>query len=632
MHTLLLFWLAFSLSHTEKQLSIPDKMMFCDVEVTITEGAKQKLRNYKKKLYENPKYFNEAVDRGDTYLPFVEEALKDGGLPDDLKYLTIQESNLFADAKSSANAVGFWQFKEDAAKENGLRVTPFIDERKHIFRSSQAAVKYLRRSNKDFNHWLYAIICYYEGQTGAIKYTEPNIYGTKTLTIDENTHWYLLKTIAYKLAYEDALKITLQPQTWLQPLSVTGPITTEELAKRNNITIEQFNKWNKWLLANEIPEGEMCTYYVPRTDLYIGHTPDPTKLILIAAKNTPAPKPTPPTVTTPAPAPAPVMPAPAPSPAIVAKSANETHAPSTNVPPAVSTVTTPIKPVMVPGSKTPLSLNYLTEGSYALIDIEDDLYYGLDAKEGGFSSEYVVYDGTILLADLALLYNKRYSEILQWNALIAGEEPAKGTVIYLQKGNKSQFHVIKEGETMAKIAAKHHTSANKLYKKNSLPKKGALIYIGQRLYLKDIRPKNEKLVILKNKYWANQMGTARGNENSSSQPASISPQATPPAPKPIVSEPSIPTPTPSEPINKPLVEEPPKVVPKPIVSSTAIEEAPKEEMTSRWLEHTVIAGETLWKISVKYQTKVEIIKKVNNLTSDTLVPGQILKIFTTKPE
>ncbi len=617
MHTFLLFWLTFSLSHTAEQNSVPDKMMFCEVEVSITEGAKQKLRNYKKKLYENPKYFNEAVDRADTYLPFVEEALKDSGLPDDLKYLTIQESNLFADAKSSANAIGFWQFKDDAAKENGLKVTPFVDERKHIFRSSQGAVKYLRRSNKDFDHWLYAIICYYEGQTGAIQYTDPTLYGKKTLTIDENTHWYLLKTIAYKLAYEDALKITIQPQMWLQPITVTGPVTTEELALKNNMSVEQFNKWNKWILLSQIPENEMFTYYIPRTDLYIGHTPDPTKLAVLAAKKNPIPPK--PALTTP-----PVA-IPTPSAAIVAKSPNEVKLSPT---PPLTTAPAPV--VMMPvdlTSKEALPISALTEGTYALIDIEDDLYYGLAAKEYGFSPEYVIYEGGILLADLALLHNKRYSDILQWNALIASEEPLKGSVIYLQKANKAQYHVVKTGETVNKIASKHHTSAQKIYKKNNISKKDGHIYIGERLYLKEVRPKNEKLIILKNRFWANQMGTPRGNDNSNTQPATISPQPVATPPSFVVKPTPIPTPPPVVVPKPAAVEEAPKPV---VTSSTAIEEPETSPQTSRWLEHSVVAGETLWKISVKYQTKVEIIKKVNNLTSDVLFPGQVLKIFTTQ--
>ena len=61
----------------EQPTKVPDTTVFCGIEITIEEGAKDKIREIKKKLYENPTYFNAAVDRGDTYLPFIEEALKD---------------------------------------------------------------------------------------------------------------------------------------------------------------------------------------------------------------------------------------------------------------------------------------------------------------------------------------------------------------------------------------------------------------------------------------------------------------------------------------------------------------------------------------------------------------------------
>ena len=43
-------------------------------------------------------------------------------------------------------------------------------------------------------------------------------------------------------------------------------------------------------------------------------------------------------------------------------------------------------------------------------------------------------------------------------------------------------------------------------------------------------------------------------------------------------------------------------------------------------EHTVIAGETLYALSVRYKVKVEEIKKINNLTTDALKEGMVLRI------
>lgn len=201
----------------EQPTKVPDTTIFCGIEITIDESAKEKIRDIKKKLYENPTYFNAAVDRGDTYLPFIEEALRDLNVPDDIKYVAMQESNLFPAAVSTSNAVGFWQFKEDAAKESGLVVNAFIDQRKHVYLSSLAAASYFAKANRTYDNWLYSIISYYEGVTGVVDYTDPKYYGKKQMTIDDKTHWYLLKSIAYKLTYEDALKLTYQPTVWLHP-------------------------------------------------------------------------------------------------------------------------------------------------------------------------------------------------------------------------------------------------------------------------------------------------------------------------------------------------------------------------------------------------------------------------------
>lgn len=568
-----------------KPSEVPGITTFCGVEITITEKGKEKIREYKKKLYENPVYFNAAVDRGDTYLPFIEEALADIGAPDDLKYLAMQESNLKADAVSTSNAVGFWQFKEDVGKEAGLKINEKVDERKHIYRSSIAAASYISRVNRNYDNWLYAIISYYEGTTGSVNYTSVENYGKKTMVIDENTHWYLLKTIAYKLTYEDALNITFQPNLWLEPVAVTGPASAKEIASKYNLSEEVFLEYNKWILSKEIPSGELFTCYIPHTsDLYRNHTPDPNKAF--AGKEIVSTK-------------------------VVPKVKSEPNAPPVNPEVQPSPV---IPPSFVPVSKekdASLVIDLQPE-RYVEINLEDDLYYGEEAMLSDVRPEYILYNGNQSLQDLALYFGITYTNLMNWNGTSVNQEPKKGSIVYLQKPKKSRFHIVEEGESLVTIAKQHRTSVSKIQKKNRMDKNDFKIYRGQRLNLKESVNKNDKIIILTHNLWKTVAVNTPVQQTDSPFPA---PAVTdlPEKKNTLVSPQSV------------------TVAMDTIIVRDTIFPNPSP-LKSRWLEHTVAANETLWAISQKYKSTVDIIKKANDLKSDALSPGQKLRIFTTLPD
>src|SRR5674476_697749 len=95
---------------------------------------------------------------------FIDNILTQYGLPKELKYLAVIESNLNSNATSWVGARGPWQFMSYTAKDYGLQVNGFIDERTDYFKSTNAAARYLLSLYKDLKDWLLVIAAYNGGE------------------------------------------------------------------------------------------------------------------------------------------------------------------------------------------------------------------------------------------------------------------------------------------------------------------------------------------------------------------------------------------------------------------------------------------------------------------------------------
>lgn len=95
-----------------------------------------------------------------VYFPIFEQELDKAGLPLELKYLSIVESALNPRARSRAGAVGLWQFMLWTAKSYGLKINSYVDERRDPYKSTVAAVAYLKDAYEEFGDWLLAIASY----------------------------------------------------------------------------------------------------------------------------------------------------------------------------------------------------------------------------------------------------------------------------------------------------------------------------------------------------------------------------------------------------------------------------------------------------------------------------------------
>lgn len=104
--------------------------------------------------------FSTWLERSGKYRPIIASALGAEGLPRDLEALVFIESGFWPTAKSSAGAVGLWQFMPATARAYGLTVNSEYDERRSIWRSSEAAAKHLSDLHARFKSWDLALAAY----------------------------------------------------------------------------------------------------------------------------------------------------------------------------------------------------------------------------------------------------------------------------------------------------------------------------------------------------------------------------------------------------------------------------------------------------------------------------------------
>jgi membrane-bound lytic murein transglycosylase D len=240
---------------------VPHKMDFAGITLTIRDDARREIQKEVNALTQSPKHYSIKAERAKTYFPIIEKVFREEQLPDDFKYLALQESALIADAVSTSNAVGFWQFKDFTAIEMGLRVDKEIDERLNIVASSRAAARYIIKNNDFFDNWIYALQSYQMGAGGVMKSVNDTQAAAKHMEITSHTYWYVKKYLAHKIAYEPAVKGKGQTDVLVYENSNGKSIAA--LAKEISIDEAALRTYNKWTKSGNVPSDRIYQVLIP---------------------------------------------------------------------------------------------------------------------------------------------------------------------------------------------------------------------------------------------------------------------------------------------------------------------------------------------------------------------------------
>ena len=192
-------------------------------------------------------YLQKMKQWGLPYFNLIETVLQQYGLPKELKYIAVIESNLSTAATSYKGAGGPWQFMPYTARDFGLKVNKYQDERRDYYKSTHAAARYLLTLYRELHDWL-LVMAAYNGGLGrvnyAIKKSRSKNFWNLQYYLPEESRTYVKRFIATHFIMEG-----------------TGGITTSEESSDNtsiktNNPIENFTQ-NKTTKAPELNAEEL---------------------------------------------------------------------------------------------------------------------------------------------------------------------------------------------------------------------------------------------------------------------------------------------------------------------------------------------------------------------------------------
>jgi len=194
---------------------IPNSIYFCEEKINLRDPfIRESVEREFYSLLNKQGQIQLYLKRLGRYANLIENHLKQEGLPDDLKYLSVHESALLPTIRSRSRAVGLWQFMSSSAQLYGLKVNRFFDERCDPEKATPAAIRYLKDLHKRFGSWSLALAAYNGGPNRVRKSIQrQNTDDFFGLTLPEETERYYFKIIATKIILSNPKKYGFKMST-----------------------------------------------------------------------------------------------------------------------------------------------------------------------------------------------------------------------------------------------------------------------------------------------------------------------------------------------------------------------------------------------------------------------------------
>lgn len=254
------------------QVVIPESIDFCGTRIDLSRfDRRERMDRELLSMHFMHSTSISMIKRANRYFPVVAPILKEEGVPADMIYLMVIESNVLPTARSGVGAAGLWQFMPTTAKDFGLVVNSEVDERLDVEKSTRAACRYLKQAYQRFGNWETVAASYNAGQ-GRISQFMSRQYQSNALDLymTEETTRYIYRILAAKMLFEN-------PKTfgfWLRKEDLYAPVQSQTVevntsvsswaafAKEHGITYAILRNANPWIVDSTLTNRSGQTYRI----------------------------------------------------------------------------------------------------------------------------------------------------------------------------------------------------------------------------------------------------------------------------------------------------------------------------------------------------------------------------------
>lgn len=256
-----------------------------DVPISFAADLKLFSHHYEKIQGDRWAYFLGKFDEGYDFIGVLKDMLRKEGVPQELIYLAMAESEFSPRAYSPKKASGIWQIMPETAKHLGLKIDGFIDERRDPIKSTKAAIAYLKFLHGATSKWYLAAIAYNCGIGRLQKAIKKAGTDDIAVLLDEEkkylpkeTRNYMRTILSMGIAFGDINNLSFnEKEHFLNRAGIStlvsvkvGPATSlEGIAKASEIPYEMLKRYNRHLKYPFTPPtaGKSYAIYMPYENL-----------------------------------------------------------------------------------------------------------------------------------------------------------------------------------------------------------------------------------------------------------------------------------------------------------------------------------------------------------------------------